>query len=422
MSYLDLDTDKAKKYVAERTSLFAPGTDIHVRELGRNDVDGDGYVNHVYRAWDDSGHSVIVKQAKPFLKMLGKGTFPMPVDRNGLEIDIVKIRSAIVPQYIPKLLHADRENNLFISEDCGRLGIMRFGISKGHRYPRFPFMMGEFIAKCNFYTSEIHLDQRVHKELGRKFTSPFMSLIMEDILFLRKTLLDDVYRKIERNEPEPVHKLASDIFWDRRDVRLELMKLRDIYMKKQECLVHGDLHTSNTMIGDEGMKIIDMEYTHMGPFSSDSGYLLGNLVYTYDTWFYHGEWTESERARFREEVLGYVRDTLAEYARVFTECWERDAKGMFREYPEYLAEILATYLKETCGFMGSQICGRVGGYAETFDFDAVTDPVGRNRARAMAMSTAYSLIMRRNEITSPDDIVQLIRDSADAFREKIGEA
>ncbi|MDR3322089.1 MAG: phosphotransferase, partial [Synergistaceae bacterium] len=389
--------------------------------LGRNDVDGDGYVNHVYRACDCSGHSVIVKQAKPFLKMLGEGIFPMPVDRNSSEIDIVRIRSVIVPQYVPKLLHFDRENNLFISEDCGRLGIMRFGISRGRRYPRFPMMMGEFIAKCNFYTSEIYLDQRVHKELGRKFTSPFMSLIMEDILFLRKTLLDDVYREIARSEPEPVHKLASDIFWDRRDVRLELLKLRDIYMKKQECLVHGDLHTSNTMIGDGGMKIIDMEYTHMGPFSSDSGYLLGNLVYTYVTWFYHGEWTEDERALFREDVLGYIRDTLAEYARVFTECWERDAKDMFREYPEYLSGVLSVYLKETCGFMGSQICGRVGGYAETFDFDAVTDPVGRNRARAMAMATAYSLIMRRNGINSPDDIVNLIRNSARAFREKIGE-
>jgi 5-methylthioribose kinase len=417
-----LDSDKAKEYVLERTNLFVPGDVLSVRELGRNEADGDGYVNHIYRVWNDAGDSVIVKQAKPFLKMLGEGVFPMPVERNSSEVDIIKIRSAIVPQYIPKLLYADRDNNLFISEDCGRLGIMRFGISKGRRYPGFPRMMGEFIAKCNFYTSEIYMDQRVHKELGRKFTSPFMSLIMEDILFLRKTLLDDVYRGVKSAAPDVVHKLASDSFWGRREVRIELMRLRDIYMKKQECLVHGDLHTSNTMIEGDEMKIIDMEYTHMGPFSSDSGYLLGNLVYTYDTWFYHDEWTEGKRKSFRDEVLRYIRDTLSEYLRVFTECWKLDAKDMFREYPEYLADVLSAYLKEVCGFMGSQACSRVGGFSETYDFDVVRDPKGRNRARAMVMATAYNMIMRRNEMTSPEDIVDLISESADIFRRKIGEA
>ena len=134
---------------------------------------------------------------------------------------------------------------------------------------------------------------------------------MESILFHRK----NVFAGVENSsvEPEPLHKAASDFFWSRREVRLELLKLRDIYMKKQECLVHGDLHTSNTMIEGSEMKIIDMEYTHMGPFSSDTGYLLGNLVYTYDTWFYHEEWNSEERALYREEILGYITDTLNEY-------------------------------------------------------------------------------------------------------------
>ncbi|MDR1510792.1 MAG: phosphotransferase [Synergistaceae bacterium] len=414
MSYLDLGTDNVLTYIRKHGVFFSEGAKLSVREIDRNEVDGDGYVNHIFRVWDEGGNSVIVKQAKPYLKIFGEGVFPLPVARSASETDIIEIRSAIVPKYVPKLIHVDRGNNLFISEDCGKLGIMRFGLSRGRRYPRFPRMMGEFIAKCNFYTSELYLDQGVHKELGRRFVSPEMSRIMETILFFRKSVLDDLIA--ERETPDPTHASLSDIFWDKRDVQAELLKLRDIYMKKQECLVHGDLHTSNTMINEDRMKIIDMEYTHMGPYSSDSGYLLGNLVYTYDTWFYHEEWTEEARAGYRDEVLGYISETLKEYIRCFSWCWESAVKDFFRPFPEYLENLFADYLREVCGFMGSQICSRVGSLAETFDFDVLPDLKARNAARALALATAYNLIMRRGDVKSPDDITDIVRGTAEIFR------
>jgi 5-methylthioribose kinase len=422
MSYQDLDTEKAKEYVLKHTDLFSGAglVDLNSRELVRSEIDGDGYVNYVYRIWDDRGDSVILKQAKPFLKAFGEGVYPVPVDRSASEVDIIKIRSAIVPQFIPRLLHEDKKNNLYICEDCSRLNIMRFGLSRGKRYPFFPRLMGEFIAKCNFYTSEIFVDQRLHKEMGIRFTSPDMSLIMESILFRRKNVFADVENSSE--DPDPLHKAASDFFWGKREVRLELMKLRDIYIKKQECLVHGDLHTSNTMIEGSEMKIIDMEYTHMGPFSSDSGYLLGNLVYTYDTWFYHDEWNSEERMRYREEILGYIEGTVNEYFKVFTKCWVQDAKDEFKEYPEYLEALFLTYLREVCGFMGSQICSRIGGYAATPDFDVLTDSLARNKARTMAMTTAYNLIMRRNSVSSAEDITNIIKNTAVFFLEEAGDA
>ncbi|MDR1136790.1 MAG: phosphotransferase [Synergistaceae bacterium] len=413
MSYLDLDNDGVLKYIKERGVFFPDGASLSVREIGRNEIDGDGYVNHLYRVWDESGNSVIVKQAKPYLKLFGEGVFPIPVNRSGMEADIVKIRGAIAPQYVPRLIHADSENNLFISEDCRELGIMRFGLSRGRGYPRFPKMMGEFIAKCNFYTSELYLDPEVHKELARRFTNAKMCRIMETILFFRESILDGL--KIDQAPHDPVHVKLSDIFWSKRDVKAELLKLRDVYMKKQECLVHGDLHTSNTMIDEKRMKIIDMEYTHMGPYSSDSGYLLGNLVYTYDTWFFHGEWTEEDRARYRDEILEYISGPRKEYIRSFSECWKNDVKDIYRPFPEYMENLFSDYLKEVCGFMGSQICSRVGSYAETFDFDVLSDPKARNAARAMAFATAYNLIMNRGGVTSPDDITDIVRLTAETF-------
>jgi len=412
MEHRDLNPAKVKRYIAENTSLFPAGTELAVSEIGRNEVDGDGYVNYIYRVCSANGNSVILKQAKPYFKYFGKDEYPLTRSRNISEVEIGRIRASIVPQYIPKILHADNDNFLYVVEDCGHLGIMRFGLSRGKRYPNFPGMMGECIAKCNFYTSELYLEQGLHKELGRHFTNPEMSRIMEIILFLREPLLEGADSEI----PDPAHMRISDSFWDNKNARIELFKLRDIYMKKQECIVHGDLHTSNIMASGGEIKLIDMEYPHMGPFSSDSGYLLGNLVYTYATWFYHEEWTEDERARYRDEILGYIEGTLAEYMRVFRECWSRDAKAMFRPYPEYLESLFLPYLQETAGFMGSQICSRVGGGAETFDFDVLPNPAKRNEARALAMAMGYALLMRRGDVQTPGDITRMIKDCAAEFR------
>jgi 5-methylthioribose kinase len=414
MDYRDLDSEKVKQYVSEKTSLFPRGASLTASEIGRSEVDGDGYVNFIYRVKDGAGNSLIVKQAKPYFKHFGKGIVPSPVERNIDEADINILRAAIVPEYVPKMLHVDYENYLFINEDCGRLGIMRFGLARGRRYPNFPKMMGEFIAKCNFYTSELYLDNRIFKALGLRFTSPEMSRVMENILFVRESMFDEY--GVAVSEPESGHKLISDTVWGKKEFRIELLKLRDIYAKKQECLVHGDLHTSNTMISEREMKIIDMEYTHLGPYSSDTGYLLGNLVYTYTTWFYHDEWTEAERAAYREEILGYIKGTLSEYIRVFSECWQRDVKAMFRPYPEYLESLFVSYLQESAGFMGSQICSRVGAYVETFDFDVIEDLGRRNEARALALATAYALLMRRGTVHSPEDIVNISRETAQSFK------
>jgi 5-methylthioribose kinase len=395
--------------VREHCALFAKDTELSVRELGRNETDGDGVVNYVFRISCESGKSYILKQAKPFIKLLGESAL-VPVDRNRSETDIMSIRSAIVPQYVPKIMHIDRENNLYICEDCGRLGIMRFGLARGKHYPKFASQMGEFIAKNNFDTSELYLDQGKLKELGVRFTSPEMSRIMETILFLR-TPFGAPYFSFD----DKVHEKIADTVWDRREMRLELLKLRDIYMKKHECLVHGDLHTSNTMASETEMKIIDQEYTHMGPFSSDTGYLLGNLVYSYTTWFFHTEGTERERAEYREEILGYITGVMKEYQRIFFECFQKDAKDIFRPYPDYIEDIFAAYITEACGFMGSQVTSRAASPVETFDVDVLPELDARNQARALALATGYNLITKRCGIGSAEDVAALIKESAAVF-------
>ncbi|WP_296557190.1 S-methyl-5-thioribose kinase [uncultured Acetobacterium sp.] len=404
MSYKDLTPSRVIEYIKTSTGIFPVGARLEVYEIGGGEDDGDGFVNHIYRVWDESGKSVILKQAKPYLKLFGE-VAPLTTKRNQLESEIIKLRAAITPDYLPEMYHLDPDNNLFIYEDCGRLRIMRFELIKGKHFPKFAKQMGEFLAKSNFYTSEIYLDQIAHKALTCKFMNPEMRIIMETILFLRESFIEG---EVDLPPGDPSHLAMSDLLWEKRELRVELLKLRGIFMKKSECLVHGDLHTSNIMIDQSEMKIIDMEYPFMGPSSSDTGYLLGNLLYQYIAWFHHEEGSKASRKAYRKEILDTIRDLVNEYQRVYCACWDQDAKPMYREYTEYRDDLLKTYLKEVCGFTGCQIVSRVGGIVPLPDFDAIKNPLSRNCARRLSLLIADALIMKREEIESVDDIIALI--------------
>jgi len=404
MSYKDLTPSRVIEYIKTSTGIFPAGASLEVYEIGGGEDDGDGFVNHIYRVWDESGKSVILKQAKPYLKLFGE-VAPLTTKRNQLESEIIKLRAAITPDYLPEMYHLDPDNNLFIYEDCGRLRIMRFELIKGKHFPKFAKQMGEFLAKSNFYTSEIYLDQIAHKALTCKFMNPEMRIIMETILFLRESFIEG---EVDLPPGDPSHLAMSDLLWEKRELRVELLKLRGIFMKKSECLVHGDLHTSNIMIDQSEMKIIDMEYPFMGPSSSDTGYLLGNLLYQYIAWFHHEEGSKASRKAYRKEILDTIRDLVNEYQRVYCACWDQDAKPMYREYTEYRDDLLKTYLKEVCGFTGCQIVSRVGGIVPLPDFDAIKNPLSRNCARRLSLLIADALIMKREEIESVDDIIALI--------------
>jgi 5-methylthioribose kinase len=296
---------------------------------------------------------------------------------------------------------------------------MRFGLARGKHYPRFPAMMGEYLGKTNFYTSLFYLEPGFWQDLGDTLSIPEMVGLMETILFTREPLVEghpDEHR-------DPVHRDMAEEIWGKPKVKESLQELRDLYMDKKECLCHGDLHTSNTMAGcgEKGqMKIIDMEYTHLGPFSADSGYLLGNLVYTYATWFFHQDGSVAERRAYREETLGYIRRTLEEYRRVFRRCWDAHALLPHRYQPNRREALLRTYVAETAGFMGDQILTRVSAPVETYDFDVLPDRESRNLARGLCLATAYNLLAGWHSLTEPEDVAGLIADTARFFMSRKG--
>lgn len=408
INYKDLNNETVITYLKEETDFFEPQAVLSVYEIGDGEEDGDGFVNFLYRVWDETGKSVIVKQAKTYYKAFGEGVGPFVLSRNALEAEGMSIKNAIIPEYIPTIYKIDPENNITLMEDCGDLKILRFELMKGNTFPKFPQQIGEYIARSNFYTSELYLDATTYKELQAKFMNPKMRLIFEVGLFLKDQ------RVIEGTDPhddpnaDRERLSMGDAPWKEKAFREEMLKLRYIHMKKSECLVHGDLHTSNIMIDQNRLKTIDMEYSFMGAFSSDMGYLLGSILYEYVRWFYMDDYPENFCQNFRETMLSYMGDIVKTYLRVFTQCWREDAKSIYRDYDGFLDYILRDFIHEVVGFTGCQITSRVGNLVPLPDLDTIADRDSRNDACRLSLVIARYLIMHRTEIDSVDKMIDII--------------
>ena len=403
MPYKDLTPEKAVRYIREQTTLFAPDAQLRVHEI--NHEEGNGYVNYLYQITDEHNQSVILKHAKPYLSFFGvDAAIKVPVERNHLEADAYRVKSAITPQPFLKLLHIDQNNHIFIQEYCDK-PLMRHQLYQGACFPEFAQNIGEFIAKNAFYTSELFLDQSEHKLLQARFMNPGMRRVMEEILFDFAAPFGDEQESAEFLALH--HDFVPQLLQDKA-LMMEVMCLRDIYMKRADCLVHGDLHTSNIMIDQTGFKVFDLEYTHMGAYSGDLGYFLGNLTLAYISWHFRQDKTETERQEYRAYLLSMMNEAVTNFLRCFAQYWQQDAKPFYRENPEYFTHLFADLIPELCGFMGTQMLLCTARKTGTLDITSITDPTQRELARILSVLVGVSLIKQRRQMRSIEAIVAMV--------------
>lgn len=412
MTVIDLNKENIASYVKSRIDFFDQDAILSVYEIGESgegSEDGDGFINFIYRVWDNkTDRSVIVKQAKSHAKYFSEKQTNFVRERNEMEASLMRLRASITPEYIPVLYDCDPINHTFICEDCGHLGISRFEFNKGKIFPKMPIQVADFLAKNNFYTSELYLEPDVHQRLEARYIDPEMRKVFQCGLFLHDEswVVDEGGGKEQDNDSERA--AFAEKPWESRAFRTEMLKLRHIHMAKPECLVHGDLHTSNVMADENDAKIIDMEYTYMGPFSADSGYFLCNYIYQYVRWFFIHDFDQAKCAEMRAYMLSSIKAFIHGYRTIFTDCFEKDARFTYQGRTEYLDYLLETWFSEMCGFIGTGIMMRVGHLVPLPDIDTIEDRGERTEACNILMMIAEHLIMNRENIADTDDLIDRI--------------
>ena len=165
-------------------------------------------------------------------------------------------------------------------------------------------------------------------------------------------------------------------------------------MTKGECLIHGDLHTSNIFASQDETKIIDMEYTFCGPFSYDMGYFLANFIAQYAAALFRPFPSEEERKDFQAYCLSVIHDTYTRYCELFCQYLDEDSKPEYRNIPGLKEDIWITTLREFIGFGASAMLGRICNIIPYPDYDDIDDYVQRHNAKC------YSIILNQRMLTN----------------------
>ena len=262
--------DYLKKHIPD----FDTSIPVTVSQIGEGceEEDGDGYVNFIFRVSTEK-EAYVLKQGLPLARMTRQ---PIAMYRNKLEYDSMRIRYAIVPEYTPALKFQDEENNIFVMEDVSHLKIARFQFNKNKMFSDFGRQCGDCMARTEFYTSEYYLSREEYRQLQTKFDNTPLRKIMEDGMFMDRFGCETMDQSLGENFED----FARQITDDSRFVT-ERFKLRRSFMSHADALIHADLHSSNVFASEEEMKVIDMEFSFMGPFGYDLGYMTGNLIYQY---------------------------------------------------------------------------------------------------------------------------------------------
>jgi len=396
-------------YIKERMPEFDDSIPVRISMVGEGteEEDGDGYVNHIFRVQTDK-EAWVLKQGLPVARV---SQFPMDLSRNSLEYDSMKIRYAIVPEYTPRLAFHDPDNNIFVMEDVSRLKISRFQFNKNVRFEQYGRMCGECAAKTDFYTSEYYLSREDFRKLMCRFDNTPMRKIMEDGMFL------DKFDHPVDSSLGPEFESFADLF--SRDSRYvtELYKLRRSYMSHVDALIHADYHTSNILASDDEMKVIDMEFSFMGPFGYDLGYLAGNLISQYCAACFKPFESEEDRREFKAYLLATIKRMYYTYFLTFTNCWNEDCKLRYKDQNGLRRSILDEVMRDSVGYASMVNWFRCASDIPYPDFDVIEDLVARRDARTLSLLIDWQIMFQRYDYQSVDDLIDTILYVEDRFNQ-----
>ncbi len=384
------------EYLLSIPGLFPAGARLTVSEIG------DGNINFVYKVRDDvSGHSVVVKQAQPYLRSSGKDR-SLTTDRIRIESEVMKIQGGFCPDLVPIIYHQDMENSLFVMEDLSDHIIMRKGLIQGRRYPDFPEHIGRFMAHTLYKTSDFTLEAKQKKAMQARFINPEMCEITEKLVFT-VPYYDDQTTSYSPGAAKQGAALRTN-----EPLKKEVAKLKELFLTSAQALIHGDLHTGSLFVTEHSTKAIDQEFAYYGPMGFDVGAVIGNLILNYASHEYHSP-EPSARDEYRNYLLETIFSVWKVFAREFSLLWDEYNQEVTAQAEGYKEDYMARLFSDSIGFGGCKVIRRIG-RAQVEDFKSIADESIRGKAERLALAIGECMVMERNELKTIDALVDRVRE------------
>ncbi|WP_017775878.1 S-methyl-5-thioribose kinase [Paraburkholderia kururiensis] len=381
---------------------------------------GDGNLNYVYFATNARApeRSVVVKQAPPFLRLVGK-TWPLTRHRMEREVAALRRFGALCPAHVPRVYHADSELFLVVMQRLSSHRILRQGLMDGVVYPRLAGHLSTYLAHTLFYGSDLYLASDVKKQAVSAAVNTELCRITEDLVFTWP------FEDHPSNVYSPAFARAEiERLWQSPALRVEVGEMKWSFMNDAETLLHGDLHTGSIMVNEDETYVIDPEFAFYGPMGFDIGAVLANLLLAWFSRAWHDRHAEpsGDAPSYGDWLLAQAAAIWNGFASEFATLWREhesrrgshfiggDRGGACAE--AFRARFIERLFEQSLGFAGCKMIRRIVGMAKVADITSIADNALRATVEVRALHCAEQLLLRRRQLRSIEDVVALARDIA----------
>lgn len=398
-------------HVRTATDFFPAGARLEADLITGTEGSVEGYVNQVARVRDvDTGRSVIAKQLLPYVRRIPEltGGIPLSMRRTSIEAGSFQLYNQLIPGSAPEVYSSDPVVNINVMEDLTALRLVRFEFARLRQFPKFGTQVGTFLAAKAFHTSDLFLPTDVRLAMTSAFTTPDFREMYERAFFNLGFL-----HPVAADEP-----LRADLEAFRTDpaVVSAVLELRDTYLNRTDCLIHGDFHTSNVLVNADRTTVIDGEAASFGPASYDIGTLLGNMIVSCLSLQVLPDVTTAQIIEYEDYLIDVVRQVFTAYESEFTRLWRTKARPELRPVDDLREHLLRRTLQEAAGYAAIISFDHSQSAGTSYDFRRVTDRAARALGQRLVLTTARRLLSDRHKFTSVTDITDLFKRVKTAYR------
>lgn len=415
MAYRQLTEDNLAAYLAGVPAMrrrFSSFDQLDVREVG------DGNLNFVFIVTnrDRPDESVAVKQAVPFLRIVGE-SWPLSRHRMDFEIAALMKQSELCPEHVPDIYFSSNEMSLVAMRNLRDHRILRGEMIKGRRFPLLADHMSTFLARTLFFTSDLYLAADVKKEAVRGSINVELCKITEDFVFTHP------YDDSDTNQYNPeLPRAVIDTIQTDPELRAAVGAMKFAFMTHAEALIHGDLHTGSLM-GNEGETyVIDPEFAFYGPMGFDIGALIGNLYLAYLAHNWRQRDMGNDPDPYRVWLLETAEAVWNGFERKFRDLWrahDEDAGGASfigrdldggRSAEAFRQQFTRSLLADTIGFAACKMMRRIVGIAKVADIAGIPDLKARAAIERQALLMGRRMVIDRSRFGSIEAVSDLARE------------
>ena len=392
------------KSLHEIQPRFSSFDNVLVQEIN------DGNMNYAFVVTNtlDVNQSIFVKQAPPYIKVLGK-EWPLTRQRMTAEINALNYQSRVCPGMVPEVYYQSEALSVLIMQNLNQHAILRTELIQGRYLPRLAEDLSTFLAETLFYSSDFALPSAEKKAMVNKSGNQDMCKITEDFIFTYP------FEHHEMNDYNPaLSQSVIDSVQKEPNVRAHVAQMKYVFMNKPEALLHGDFHTSSVMVNPVQTFVIDPEFSFAGPMGFDIGALIANLYLNY---FSHAHQSSVESVNYSQWLLQTIDDLWYKFETKFLSLWsehEQSPQNAFMgkdlagdSHQTFRHIFLQQVFSDTLGFAACKMIRRVLGVAKVADFMQFEDQCLRAKLETQVLKMATTMLVNRQAYTNIADVNKL---------------